>query len=88
MKKTITSILIILVIPLLAYVGFYVYQVSFYKYDSLTHAYFDEKNPKKKMVLVERKLNKDEYQRWAWLDVVAELAYRTKDYEKAEMYSL
>lgn len=38
--------------------------------------------------MLEVTLNQDEYSRWAWLDEAAELAYRTKQYEKAKGYAL
>jgi tetratricopeptide (TPR) repeat protein len=88
MKKIILSILIILVIPVVLYVGLYVYTVYLYEPDSLTQAYIEEKDPKKKLKLLERRLNNDEYERWAWLDDAAELAYESEDYKKAKQYSL
>jgi tetratricopeptide (TPR) repeat protein len=87
MKKITLSILIVIAIPILAYVGLYVYAVYFYEADPVTQAYLDEKDPNKKMVLLENILNEDEYSRWAWLDDAAELAYKIEDYEKAKAYS-
>ena len=88
MKKIVLSTLIVVAIPVLAYVGLYVHAVYFYEADPATQAYLDEKDPKKKMELLEIILNEDEYSRWAWLDDAAELAYKIEDYEKAEAYSL
>jgi len=88
MKTILISILTLLAIPLFAYIGFIVYSTYFYKFDPLTEAYLSEKDPKKKMLLLEKKLNKSEYERWAWLDDAAELAYKIEDYKKAETYSL
>ncbi len=87
MKKIALSILIVIAIPILAYVGLYVYAVYFYEADPVTQAYLDEKDPSKKMELLENILNEDEYSRWAWLDNAAELAYEIEDYEKAKAYS-
>ena len=88
MNKVILSILIVLAIPVVVYTGLYVYAVYLYEPDPLTQAYIDEKDPRKKMELLEIKLNNDEYERWAWLDDAAVLAYEIQEYEKAEQYSL
>ena len=68
--------------------GFYIYAVYLYEADPLTQAYIEEEDHRKKMELLERKLNNDEYERWAWLDDAAELAYEIGAYEKAKEYSL
>ncbi len=87
MKKIALSILLVIAIPILAYIGLNVYAVYFYEVGSATQEYFNEKDPVKKMELLENFLNKDEYSRWAWLDDAAELAYEIEDYEKAKAYS-
>lgn len=88
MKKITISLLILVAILVIAYVAVYVNAVYFYKADPVTQAYLDEKDPSKKMELLENILNEDEYSRWAWLDDAAELAYEIEDYEKAKKYSL
>lgn len=88
MKKIALSILIVIAIPILAYVGLYVYALYFYEADPATQTYLDESDPKKKMELLESILNEDAYSRWAWLDDAAELAYEVEDYEKAKAYSI
>lgn len=87
MKKFISAILIFFGAITVGYVGVYVYAVYFYKPDALTQAYLDEKDPHQKLVLLEKKLNSDSYERWAWLDDAAELAYKVEDYEKAHNYA-
>lgn len=88
MKKIAISILILVTIPVMAYVALYVHAVYFYESDPETQAYLDEKDPVKRMELLENILNENEYNRWAWLDNAAELAYEIEDYEKAKKYSL
>jgi tetratricopeptide (TPR) repeat protein len=88
MKKIALSILIVIAIPILAYVGISVYAMYFYEADPATQAYLNEKDPKKKLELLENILDEDQYSRWAWLDDAAELAYETEAYEKAKAYSL
>jgi tetratricopeptide (TPR) repeat protein len=87
MKKIALSILLVIATPILAYIGLNVYAVYFYEVDPAIQTYMDEKDPAKKMELLENLLNEDEYSRWAWLDSAAELAFEIKDYEKAKAYS-
>lgn len=88
MKKVIISILAIIAIPILVYIGFVFHAVYFHESDPLTQAYLDEKDPIKKMELLENILNENEYSRWAWLDDAAELAYKIEDYKRAKAYSI
>lgn len=88
MKKIALSILIIITIPVAAYIGFYIHAVYFYEAAPATQAYLNEKDPIKKMELLEIILNEDAYSRWAWLDDAAELAYEIEDYDKAKSYSI
>lgn len=88
MKKILRTLIIIITIPFLTFVGMYIYGVYFFEADPATQAYLDEKNPKKKMLLLDNILNEDEYTRWAWLDDAAVLAYEIEEYDKAKTYSL
>lgn len=88
MKKIVLSALILVSAIIAAYTAFYVYAVYFYEVDEETRAYIDEKDPHKKMSLLEAIMGEDDYSRWAWLDDAAELAYEIEDYEKAKNYAL
>lgn len=88
MKKIIIAILVLVAVPVIAYIGFYTYAVYFYETDPVTRAYIDEQDPVKKLELLEGILDEDAYSRWAWLDNAAELAYKNEDYEKAKRYSM
>lgn len=88
MKKVVLTLAIIITTLVLVFVGFFIYTVYLYESGVTTQAFLDERDPKKRMMLLEDLLNEDEYSRWAWLDDAAELAYQIEDYDKAKKYSL